>query len=115
MTTSSPAAPPFVVTVRLPEFLPASRLHPGDSFAFPEDPTPLIILNARPDYLYSGFLRLDIDGEDLPLCIRETEGIRPLRLPRTYELTCQLCGHLAAGRIDIAALGEPRFLICGNH
>ncbi|MGI5526887.1 hypothetical protein ACQEVX_05470 [Streptomyces syringium] len=115
MTTTSPATPPFVVTVSLPDLLPASRLQPGDTFAFPDTPTPLIVLNTHREHDYSGFLRLDLDGQDQPLCIRETEDIRPLCLPRTYELTCPLCDHVAKGRIDIAAYGEPRILVCRKH
>ncbi|WP_367132728.1 MULTISPECIES: hypothetical protein [Streptomyces] len=49
------------------------------------------------------------------MCIRETEDIRPLRLPRTYELSCQLCDQSTQGHIDLVAHGEPRLFVCGQH
>ncbi|MFC4512290.1 hypothetical protein [Streptomyces ehimensis] len=115
MQHSEPATTPFIVTEPLPDPLPASRLQVGDTFAFPEDPTPLTVLNARADSRFNGFRLLHVDGSDLPLCIRETEDVRPLRMPRTFHLHCLLCGAETRSDLDLATNGEPKILVCARH
>ncbi|WP_116211677.1 hypothetical protein [Streptomyces olivoreticuli] len=115
MQHSEPATTPFVITNPLPDPLAASKLQVGDTFAFPEDPTPLTVLSARADSHFNGFLLLRVDGSDLPLCIRETEDVRPLRMPRTFHLPCVLCGEVTRSDLDLATNGEPRLLVCARH
>ncbi|MHA7956378.1 hypothetical protein ACX9I7_01280 [Streptomyces sp. L500] len=109
------ATAPFTVTVRLPDTVPAKRLEPGDTFAFPEDDTPRTVLCSAPDPHHDRYRLYALDDDPLPMCMREDEPIRPVRLPRTFDLPCQLCGRTSRIAVDLAVHGEPLIRICDQH
>lgn len=115
LAATRPAAASFTVTAPLPDTVPAERLEPGDTFAFPEDVTPRTVLCSGPGPRHENYRLYALDDDPLPLCMREDEPIRPVRLPRTYDLACQLCGRTSRVELDLAAHGEPVIRICDQH
>lgn len=106
----------FLVTVSLPSMLVASFLRRGDVFALPENPNEHLKIEgiARHPELSS---RLIITPSDktATFTLHVDEPVQPVHMPRTIQVTCQLCDKASTTDLDLVAHGEPKTWVCNRH
>ncbi|MEK2474020.1 hypothetical protein [Streptomyces noursei] len=112
MSTTTPSNG-FIVTVEQPSTIQATALREGDSFALIGNDRPLTVL-ARRRHLQPLWL-LTLEGHDAPITLRVDEQIRPLKMLRAFNLTCQLCGRTAQHVLDLPVHGIPQTWVCSHH
>ncbi|MGD3109540.1 hypothetical protein [Streptomyces sp. YGL11-2] len=112
MSTTTPSNG-FIVTVAQSPTIQATALREGDSFALLGNDRPLTIL-ARQRHLQPLWL-LTLEGQDVPITLRDDEQIRPLRMLRAFDLTCQLCRRTARHILDLPVHGIPQTWVCNHH
>ncbi|WP_189966484.1 hypothetical protein [Streptomyces violascens] len=106
----------FLVTTSLPDRLPASRLQQGDTFALPEHPDePLIIDLITPNPERNASLLISTRDRTAPITLHMEEPIQPLRMPRTFNVTCQLCEATTTTDLELVAHGQPKTWVCNRH
>ncbi|MEN8649169.1 hypothetical protein ABCR94_00580 [Streptomyces sp. 21So2-11] len=106
----------FMVTVSLPSALPASRLRVGDTFALHEAPDEhLLVVQAEPHPDHPSRLIITVPGKTTPFTLHADEPIRPLRMPRTVHVACQLCSKSTTTELDLVTHGEPKTWVCNRH
>ncbi|WP_327356283.1 hypothetical protein [Streptomyces sp. NBC_01304] len=106
----------FMVTTALPAALPASRLQEGDTFALHENPGEhLLVEQTKAHPHLPSQLIITVSGKDTPITLHANEAIRPLRMPRTVHVTCQLCGRTTETHLELVANGEPKTWVCNRH
>lgn len=103
----------FIVTVEQTPTIPATALKEGDTFALVGNDSPLTI-RAKQRHLQPLWL-LDLEGHDSPITLRDDEPIRPLRMLRAFNLTCQLCTRTRRHVLDLPVHGIPQTWICDQH
>lgn len=106
----------FLVTVALPTMVPASRLRPHDVFALPEQgdlPFTVAGIASHPDF--AARLVISLRGASTAITLHADELVRPILMPRTVEMICQLCSAAAVTDIDLVAHGEPKTWVCSRH
>ncbi|MFF4606139.1 hypothetical protein ACFY12_25785 [Streptomyces sp. NPDC001339] len=112
MSTTAPSNG-FIVTVTQTPTVQATALREGDTFTLLGDDSPLTIL-ARRRHLQPLWL-LTLEDQDAPITLRDDEPIRPLRMLRAFDLTCQLCGRTAQHVLDLPVHGIPQTWVCSQH
>lgn len=106
----------FLVTLGLPALVAAARLLPGDVFVLPENSGEQLKIEAiTPHPKISTHLTITFVDERAQLTLREDEPVRPVCMPRTIQVTCQLCGTAATTDLDLVAQGEPKTWVCNQH
>ncbi|WP_406260547.1 hypothetical protein OIA45_19920 [Streptomyces chartreusis] len=106
----------FMVTIALPSALPASRLQVGDTFALHKNPGEHLLVEqtaTHPDL--PSQLIIAVSGKTTPITLHIDEPIRPLRMPRTVHVTCQLCDQSTETELELVANGEPKTWVCNRH
>ncbi|GAA3835660.1 hypothetical protein GCM10022403_080480 [Streptomyces coacervatus] len=111
MSTTTPTNG-FIVTIEQTATIQATALREGDTFTLVGNDSPLTIL-ARRRHLQPLWL-LTLEGQDAPITLRDDEPIQPLRMLRTFDLTCQLCGRTARHVLDLPVHGIPQAWVCGR-
>lgn len=92
---------------------PATALQEGDAFALIGNDSPLTILTRR-RHLRPLWL-LGLEGHGSPITVRDDEPIRPLRMLRTFDLTCQFCPRTGRHVLDLPVHGIPQTWVCDQH
>ncbi len=106
----------FLVTVSLPSQVIAARLRRGDVFALLETPTEQLEIEAiAPHPELSSQLIITSTGRTAQLTLHVYDHVRPVRMPRTVQVTCQLCGEGTMTDLDLVAQGEPKTWVCNRH
>ncbi|MGW8951539.1 hypothetical protein [Streptomyces sp. NPDC055709] len=106
----------FLVTVSLPSTLIASRFRQGDVFALPENPNEhLTIETIAPHPDLDSRLIITLNDKTVPFTLHVEEPVQPVRMPRTIQVTCQLCDTGTATELDLVAHGEPKTWLCNRH
>ncbi|MEU4166173.1 hypothetical protein AB0F46_04705 [Streptomyces sp. NPDC026665] len=106
----------FLVTVSLPSMLIASRLRRGDVFALPENPSRHLKIKAiAPHPELSSRLIIIPADKTAQFTLHVDEPIQPVSMPRTIQVTCQLCGADTTTDLDLVAQGEPKAWVCNRH
>lgn len=103
----------FIVTVELTPTVHATALREGDTFALTGNDDPLTILT-RQRHLQPLWL-LGVEGHNAPITLRDDEPIRPLRMLRAFDLTCQLCSRAGRRVFDLPVHGIPQTWVCNQH
>ncbi|MCX4666406.1 hypothetical protein OG453_06955 [Streptomyces sp. NBC_01381] len=96
-----------------PPTVAAAALQAGDTFALLDNDSALII-HAKRRHLQPLWL-LDLEGHDSPITLRDDEPIRPLRMLRAFDLTCQLCARTSRRVLDLPVHGIPHTWVCDQH
>ncbi|MGX1668660.1 hypothetical protein [Streptomyces sp. NPDC055400] len=104
----------FMVTIALPAALPASRLQAGDTFALHENPGEQLLVERTKAHPPSQLI-ITVPGKATPITLHIDEPIRPLRMPRTVHVTCQLCDQSTETHLELVANGEPKTWVCNRH
>lgn len=106
----------FLVTVSLPSMLVASRLRRGDVFALPENPNKALkVETIAPHPELSSRLIIIPTDETAQFTLHADEPVQPVSMPRTIQVTCQLCGTDTMTDLDLVAQGEPKTWVCNRH
>jgi hypothetical protein len=106
----------FLVTVSLPSLVIAARLRRGDVFALPENPTEQLKIEtiaSHPEL--SSRLIITSTDKTVQLTLHVDEPVQPVHMPRTVQVTCQLCGTSTTTDLDLVAQGEPKAWVCNRH
>ncbi|MGW6021313.1 hypothetical protein [Streptomyces sp. NPDC055099] len=111
MSTTTPNG--FIVTVGQIPTIPATALKEGDTFTLVGDDGPLTVL-AKRRHLQLLWL-LDLEGHNSPITLRDDEPVRPLRMLRAFDLTCQLCTRTHRRVLDLPVHGIPHVWVCEQH
>ena len=113
MSTGTPAPKGFIVAIPITPTVPASALQEGDAFALPEAPdNHLIAPGIKPHPDLASRLIISAYGIAAPFTIHSDEPVQPLRMLRTFELTCQLCNHTVNQILDLVTHGLPQTWVC---
>jgi hypothetical protein len=106
----------FLVTVSLPSTLIASRFRRGDVFVLPENPNEhLTIETIAPHPELGSRLIITANDKTVPFTLHVEEPVQPVRMPRTIQVTCQLCDTATTTDLDLVAHGEPKTWVCSRH
>lgn len=103
----------FIVTVEQTPTVQAATLREGDTFRLLSNDSPLTILT-RQRHLHPLWL-LSLDGHKSPITLRDDEPIRPIRMLRTFDLTCQPCTRTSRSVLDLPVHGIPQTWVCDQH
>ncbi|UQA93660.1 hypothetical protein [Streptomyces halobius] len=113
MSKNTPAPKGFIVTTPIAPTVPASALQDGDAFALPEAPdNHLIAQGIKPHPDLTSRLIISARGIPAPFTIHSDEPLQPLRMLRTFELTCQLCNRTVSQDLDLVTHGTPQTWVC---
>ncbi|MFD3618759.1 hypothetical protein ACFWWT_26660 [Streptomyces sp. NPDC058676] len=106
----------FLVTVSLPSLVTAARLRRGDVFALPDNPNEQLKIAAiAPHPELSSRLIITSTDKTAQFTLHVDEAVHPMYMPRTIQVTCQLCDTDAMTDLDLVAQGEPRSWVCNRH
>ncbi|MCK8431892.1 hypothetical protein G3I77_02285 [Streptomyces sp. D2-8] len=106
----------FLVTVSLPSLVIAARLRRGDVFALPENPNEhLKIETIAPHPELGSRLIIIPTDETTQFTLHVDEPVEPVSMPRTVQVTCQLCGTDTTTALDLVTQGEPKTWVCNRH
>ncbi|MEU1015398.1 hypothetical protein [Streptomyces sp. NPDC005898] len=110
---STPAPRGFIVTVPITAPVPVSRLRTKDAFALPEAPDDhLVIRSIQAHPAASTRLIINAQGKGTPLTMHPEEPGLPIRMLRTFELTCAMCPSRARRVLDLMLHGTPQAWVC---
>ncbi|WP_030571047.1 hypothetical protein [Streptomyces aureocirculatus] len=92
---------------------PVARLRTKDAFALPEAPDDHLVIRSIQTHPTSGTrLIINAHGKGAPLTMHPEEPVLPIRMLRTFELTCALCPGRARRVLDLVLHGTPHAWVC---
>ncbi|MEU7583792.1 hypothetical protein AB0B50_40150 [Streptomyces sp. NPDC041068] len=105
----------FIVSIPITNTVPAADFQEQDAFALPKAPDDhLIAQSSQAHPTVSTRLTIHALGRTAPLTVHPEELLLPLRMLRTFELTCQLCAARTHRVLDLVLHGTPQAWVCGS-